>query len=70
MSMSNRPTRFSDHQWERISEEAHYMGISASEFVREAACARVALAVERRLGPHLSLEDIVIAARERERRGS
>ena len=39
--MTVQSIRFGDSTWEDIQQEAHREGVSASQFVREAAVARV-----------------------------
>lgn len=48
--MRVQSVRFSEETWEEIRREAHRQGVSASQFIRESAIARVAWSMSRREG--------------------
>jgi GAF domain-containing protein len=67
MGMKATTVRFGEDLWEMLEREAHALGVSAAQFVREAAIMRVAMLAGSRGDPDAELTIADIAARTQTR---
>ena len=65
MGMKATTVRFGEDLWAMLEREARNLGVSAAQFVREAAIMRVAMLAGRRGDPDAELSIAQIAARAR-----